>query len=150
MARQGRNERLQEFADRYRMMEQRITCQSDDPVVQGVHRKNAERVLLASYISGIVGVPGKQVRYASPISMDQAIRIAVSVEEAERQEKFNTFYARNENRTDSDSSNSRHAAHIGKASQALAGARKFRRLQVGQALETRRISPPYAAMNAKA
>jgi hypothetical protein len=70
---------------------QRITCQSDDPVVQGVQSENAERMLLASYISGLGGVPGKQVRYASPISMDQAIRIAVSVEEAERQEKFNLY-----------------------------------------------------------
>jgi hypothetical protein len=119
MARQGRNESPQEFANRCRTLGQRITGQSDDPVVQGVHRENAERMLLASYISGFIGQPGKQVRYAAPVSMDQAIRIAVSVDEAERQEKFNnSFYARNENRTDSDSRNSRHAANTRKASQA--------------------------------
>jgi hypothetical protein len=107
MARQGKNESPQEFADRCRTLAQKITCQSDDSVVQGMHRENAERMLLASYISGLVCVPGKQVRYASPVSVDQAIRIAVSVEEAERREKFNnSFYARNENRTDSDSRNS--------------------------------------------
>jgi hypothetical protein len=80
MAKQRKNESPQEFADRCRTLAQRITCQSDDPVVQGVHRENAERMLLASYFSGLIGVPGKQVRYASRISMDQAIRNAVSVE----------------------------------------------------------------------
>jgi hypothetical protein len=109
-------------------MAQRITCQSDDPVVQGVHRENDERMLLAGYISGLIGVPRKQVRYASPVSMDQAIRIAVSVDEAERQEKFNSsFYARNERRTESDSRNSRQAAHTRKASQAVG-----RRTQIPQ------------------
>jgi hypothetical protein len=128
MARQGKNEGPQEFADRWRTLAQRITCQSDDPVVQGVHRENAESKLLASYISGLIGVPGKQTRYASPVSMDQVIRTAVSVEEAERQEKFNnSFYAKNENRTDSDSSNSRHAANARKASQAVG-----RRTQIPQ------------------
>jgi hypothetical protein len=62
MARQGRNKSPQEFADRCRTLAQRITCQSDDPVVQGVHRQNAERMLLASYISGLIGVSGKQVK----------------------------------------------------------------------------------------
>jgi hypothetical protein len=96
MARQGRNKSPQEFANRCRTLVQRITCQSNDPVVQGVHRENAERMLLASYVSGLGGVQEKQVRYASPISMDQVIRIAVLVEENEKQEKFNnSFYAQN-------------------------------------------------------
>jgi hypothetical protein len=60
MARQGRKETPQEFADRFRTLAQRITGQSDDPVVQGVHRENAERMLLASYISGLYGVPGNK------------------------------------------------------------------------------------------
>jgi hypothetical protein len=42
MARQGKNESPQEFADTCRTLEQRITFQSDDPVVHGVHRENAE------------------------------------------------------------------------------------------------------------
>jgi hypothetical protein len=113
MARQGRNESPQEFADRCRALAQKITCQSDDPVVQGVHRENAERMLLASYISGLEGIPGKQCRYASPNSIQEAIRIAVSVDEAEKHERFNnSFYARN-----SDSNNSRHAAATRKAGQ---------------------------------
>jgi len=85
------------------MLAQRITCQSDDPVAQKVHRENAERMLLASYVAGLIGFPGTQVRYASPVSIEEAIRIAVSVQEAERQEKFNSFYARHDTRTHSDS-----------------------------------------------
>jgi len=56
MARQGKNESPQEFADRCRTLAQRITCQSDDPVAQRVHRENAERMLLASYVAGLTGV----------------------------------------------------------------------------------------------
>ena len=111
MAGQGKNESPQEFAVRYRALAQRITCQSDDPVAQGVHRGNAERMLLASYVAGLIGVPGRQVRYASPVSVEEAIRTAVSVQEAERQEKFNnSFYAHHDSRTYSDSDMSRTAS----------------------------------------
>ena len=51
--------------------------------------------------------------------MEEAIRIAVSVQEAERQEKFNnSFYAHHDSRTYSDSDNSRHAVGSRTASQA--------------------------------
>jgi len=119
MARKGKNESPQEFADRCRALAQRIKCQSDDPVAQGVHRENAERMLLASYVTGLIGVPGRQVRYASPVTVEEAIRIAVSVQEAERHEKFNnSFYARHDSRTYSDSDKSRHAVALRTASQA--------------------------------
>jgi hypothetical protein len=99
-------------------------------------------MLLASYVSGLGGFPGKQVRYASPISIDQAIRIAVSVEEAVKQEKFNnSFYARNENRTYSDSSKSRHAADTRKSSQSVR-----RRTQIPQS--TNRTSTRKAQIKA--
>jgi len=76
-----------------------------------------KRMILASYVAGLTGVPGRQVRYASLVSVEKAIRIAVTVQEAERQEKFrNSFYARH-NRTRSDSS-SRHAVGSRMASQA--------------------------------
>jgi len=103
IARQGKNESPQAFADKCRALAQRITCQSDDPVAQEVHRENAERMLLASFLASLIGVPGRQVRYASPVSVEEAIRIAGSVQEAERQEKFNNrFYARHDSRTYSD------------------------------------------------
>ena len=80
---------------------------SEDPVAQVVHRKNAKRMLLASYVAGLIG---EKVRYASPVSVEGAIRIAVSVQEAVKQKKFNnSFYARHDSRTYSESDKSRHA-----------------------------------------
>ena len=75
-------------------------------------------MLLASYVADLIGVPGRQVRYASLVSVEEATRIAVSVQEAERQEKFNnSFYARHDSRTYSNSEKSRHAVGSRTASQ---------------------------------
>jgi len=65
-ARQRRNEGPQEFADRCRALAQKIVCKLDDPQVQRVHEKNPERMLLAVFVSGLIGVPGKHVRFSSP------------------------------------------------------------------------------------
>ena len=94
-ARQGRNEGLQDFADRCRALAQKITCKVNDPVVQRVHQENAERMLLSSFLSGLMEPPGRKCRYASPQSMQEAMRIAISVQEAEKQMRFNSsFYTR--------------------------------------------------------
>jgi hypothetical protein len=85
-ARRGRNEDPQAFADRCRALSQKIMHEVDDPLVQQIHRKNAERMLLASFVAGLSGAPGKQVRYANPQTMQQALTIALSVQEAEKQE----------------------------------------------------------------
>src|SRR5215469_4346225 len=93
-ARQAKNEDPLQFADRCRGLAQKITCKAEDPVAQRVHNENAERMLLASFESGLTGVPGRQVRYANPRTLEQALEIALSVQEAERQEKFSeSFYA---------------------------------------------------------
>jgi len=42
---------------------------------------------------GLWGIPGKQTRYASPRTFEHALSIALTVQEAGKQEKFNeTFY----------------------------------------------------------
>ena len=93
-ARQAKNEDPQAFADRCRELAQKIVCKVNDPVAQRIHNENAERMLLASFVSGLVGSPGLQCRYASPQSMEHALRIALAVQEAERQEKISeSFYA---------------------------------------------------------
>jgi len=52
-------------------------------------------MLLFSYVAGITGVSGKQVRYSNVQTVEQAVRIALSVQEAEKQEIFNnSFYSR--------------------------------------------------------
>jgi hypothetical protein len=71
---------------------------TDDPVARRTHRENAERLLLASFISGLAGKVGKHVRYQSPRNLEQVLQIALAVQEAEKQEKFNeSFYTRFEN-----------------------------------------------------
>jgi hypothetical protein len=94
-ARQKKNESPQEFADRCRDLAQKITRKVDDSVAQRVHCENAERMLLASFVSGLIGAVGRQTKYAAPSSMHQALQIALAVEQAEKQEKFNeSFYTR--------------------------------------------------------
>jgi hypothetical protein len=88
-ARQGKNESPQEFADRCRALAQKITCRVDDPITQHVHQENAERMLLASFVAGLGGEAGRQTRYLDSWTLQDALRIALSVQEAERQEKFN-------------------------------------------------------------
>jgi hypothetical protein len=55
MTQQEKNESPQEFADRSSALAQRITSQSDDLVAERVHRKNAESMLLGSYLAGLMG-----------------------------------------------------------------------------------------------
>ena len=92
------NESPQQFADRCRALSQKIMCKTSDPVAQHIHGENAERMLLASFIAGLMGTPGKQVRYVSPRDIGQALSTALAVQEAEKQERFNeSFYAKIDN-----------------------------------------------------
>jgi hypothetical protein len=77
-ARQGKNESPQEFADWCRALAQKITSKVGEPLAQRFHQENAERMLLASIVSGLTGVPGRQVRYANPQTVQQALQIALS------------------------------------------------------------------------
>ena len=62
-----------------------------------IHKENADRMLLASFVSGLTGTAGYQVRISHPKSLGEALNLAVSVQEAERQQRFNeTFYTRSE------------------------------------------------------
>ena len=94
-ARQAKNEGPQEFADRCRALAQKVMCKDSDPVAQRIHRENAERRLLASFVAGLAGVAGRQVRYQNPQTLQHALSIALSVREEEKQERFSeTFYAK--------------------------------------------------------
>jgi hypothetical protein len=87
-ARQAKTEDPQQSADRCRALAQKIVCKVDDPVSQRIHHENAERMLLAAFVNGLSGTPGRQVPYANPQTVDQALKIALSVQEAERHERF--------------------------------------------------------------
>ena len=93
-ARQGRKESTQEFADRCRELAQKIMGKTDDPVARRIPRENAERMLLASFISGLAGKVGKHVRYQSPRNLEQALQIALAVQEAKNSKSLISFYTR--------------------------------------------------------
>ena len=78
-ARQKKVESPQEFADRCRGLAQKIMCKTNDPVAQRIHRENAESMLLASFISGLVWNPGTRVRYRNVQSISEELQIAFSV-----------------------------------------------------------------------
>ena len=65
-ARQAKGESPQEFADRCRGLAQKVMNRTDEALAQRVHHENAERMLLASFSSGLTGTAGRQVRYMSP------------------------------------------------------------------------------------
>jgi len=93
-ARQGRNETPQEFADRCRALSQKIVCKVDDTAAHRIHNENADRMLLASFVAGLAGKASRQTRFLNPQSLDPALKIALTVQEAEKQEKFSeSFYA---------------------------------------------------------
>jgi len=45
-------------------------------MAQCIHLKNAERMLLASFVAGVPGVPSHQVLYVNPQSMQEELTIA--------------------------------------------------------------------------
>ena len=86
-AREAKGEEPQAFADRSKELARKIVCKVEDPVTQRKHNENSVFMLLASFVSGLTGNPGTQCCYANPQSMDQALKMTLSVQEAERQEK---------------------------------------------------------------
>ena len=55
-ARQSKGESPREFADRCRAVANKVMCKVDDPAAQRIHRENAERMMLASFLAGLSGV----------------------------------------------------------------------------------------------
>jgi hypothetical protein len=52
-------------------------------------------MLLASFVTGLGGEPGRHCGYAKPRNIEHVFLIALTVEEAENQEMFNeTFYTK--------------------------------------------------------
>jgi len=52
---------------------------------------------LASFVGGLSGVVGRQVRYAHPKSLRVAVNLALAADEVEKQERRNeTFYTRSD------------------------------------------------------
>jgi len=61
--------------------------------MQKIYYEQAERMLLASFTSGLLNTAGRQVSYAMPKTMDEALKIAITVNQAQIQERRNeAFY----------------------------------------------------------
>ena len=72
---------------------QKILCRVDDSLDQRIHNEIVERKLLVILVAGLTGSPGRQVRYRNPQTFQEAISVALSVQESEKQERFNeSFY----------------------------------------------------------
>jgi hypothetical protein len=75
------------FLDRLRKLCQRTIRSSNNPVEQAVINQEADRRLLATFINGLIGTPGKQVRLQMPETIDKALNMAIIATNAEKEEK---------------------------------------------------------------
>ena len=67
--------------------------------MQRIYYEQAERMLLASFTSGFFNTACRQVRYAMPKTKDEALKIAITVNQAEFQERCNeAFYVDDQTR----------------------------------------------------
>ena len=86
-ASQEKSESPEVFLDRLRKLCQRTIRSSGNPVEQAIINQEAERRLLAAFINGLIGVPGRQVRLQMPDNLDKALNMAIVATNAEKEEK---------------------------------------------------------------
>lgn len=82
-AEQEKGETPELFADRCRQLCRATVRRSEIPAEQRIIQEEADRRLLAAYVSGLRGVVGQQLRYALPKTMDSAVQLATQVYHAE-------------------------------------------------------------------
>jgi hypothetical protein len=76
-----------------RTLGRKITPTSDDPAVLKACSYQADRLVLAAFTNDLGGNPGKHARFNLPTSIEDAIRLAVTVEQAEAcHPKSDAFY----------------------------------------------------------
>jgi hypothetical protein len=73
----------------------------DDPVLQVFHYEQAERMILSTFISVLLGSPGQQLRFRMSTTVEEAVQIAVTVFEAEKQERRNQTFFSSVNKSES-------------------------------------------------
>ena len=85
-ARQKKEEPPPEFLDLCRLLALKTFPKIEDPLFQNFHNDKAERMLMSTFIAG------QQFRFQMPVTVDQAIQIAITVFEAEGQEERNLVF----------------------------------------------------------
>jgi hypothetical protein len=86
-ASQEKDESPEMYLDRLRKLCQKTIQHSENPVEQVILNKEAEKRLLAAFISGLRGVPGKHVRLQMPDTIDRALNMAVVATNVETSER---------------------------------------------------------------
>jgi hypothetical protein len=87
------SESICDFADRVSNLGQKIIPQLDDPNAQHQCNVLANKMIIAAFTEGLRGNPGNHARIAVPTKMEDAVNIALTVEQAEtRGTKDDTFY----------------------------------------------------------
>jgi len=69
-----------ELADRCKESAQSVMSKVSDPIAQQIHRENADRKCLATFIAGLSGVVSRQVRYAHPRNLREAMNSALAAD----------------------------------------------------------------------
>jgi hypothetical protein len=72
IASQEKNESTEVFLDRLRKLCQRMIRRTENAVEQAVINQEADRRLLAAFINGLIGKPGKHIRLQMPENTDKA------------------------------------------------------------------------------
>jgi len=88
---QQKDETPREFLDRCRLLAMKTVPKVEDPLLQKFHYE-AQRMLLSTFIAGLSGDPGRQVRFQMPATVDLGLQTAITVFEAEAQEKRNLAF----------------------------------------------------------
>jgi len=91
-AKQQKDETPREFLDWCRSLAMKTVPKVEDPLLQKFHYDQAQQMLLSTFIAGLSGNPGHQVRFQMPSTVDLALQIAITVFEAEAQEKRNLAF----------------------------------------------------------
>ena len=91
-ARQRSDETPSEFLDRVKILARRTMPCATDEATRKVYAEQADRMLLAAFTTGLKGNPGKEVRYRNPETAEEALRIAITVAQADIQERRNNSF----------------------------------------------------------
>jgi hypothetical protein len=80
MDRNKKGETPKEIADRCRNLALRTVPQTENADLQKLYYEQSKRMLIVSFTSGLIGTPGRQVRYAMPKNLEEALKVAITVE----------------------------------------------------------------------
>jgi hypothetical protein len=86
-ATQNKDETPSQFLDRLRLLSAKTIRKGNNPVEQRILKEEAEFRLLTSFIYGMKGEAGRELRYRNPETLDQALNIATVVCNAKKLEQ---------------------------------------------------------------